>query len=214
MKLMTDLSECVQYLTEGTGESKSHYITGIFAQADTKNRNGRVYPVKVLDREVNRYVTEMVKTKRALGELNHPNSPTVNPERACHIITELKRDGTNFIGKAKILDTPVGRIVKTLLDEGVSIGVSTRGLGSLKERNGYNEVQDDFRMTAIDTVADPSAPDAFVTGIMESKEWVYVDGVFMEKEIDATKSFVKESHDVEAAKLLAFENFIRKIAGC
>lgn len=214
MKLITEISESVEYLTEDTNGSKSHFITGIFAQADTKNRNGRVYPIKVLDREVNRYVAEMVKTKRALGELCHPQSPSVNPERASHIITELTRDGSNFIGKAKILDTPVGRVVKTLLDEGVSIGVSTRGLGSLKERSGYNEVQDDFKMTAIDIVSDPSAPDAFVQGIMESKEWIFVDGQYVEQDIDRAKKIITESKRSEAAMLAVFEDFLSKIAKC
>ena len=176
MKLITELFETVEYLTEAkeTGE-KNHYIQGIFMQAEEINRNGRIYRLPIMEKEVNRYINDVVKHHRAYGELGHPASPQINLDRVSHIITELKRDGNNFIGKAKLTDTPMGNIAVGLLKSGASLGVSSRGMGSLKPtKEGVMEVQDDFRLaTAADIVADPSAPNAFVKGIMENVDWVY-----------------------------------------
>ncbi len=179
MRLIKEFNESINYITEESKDPKKPnvFIEGVFLQSDLKNKNGRVYPREIMQREVNRYVEENVKTKRAYGELGHPDGPTVNLDRVSHMITSLREDGSNYIGKAKIMDTPMGKIVKELISEGAQLGVSSRGLGSLKERNGINEVQDDFMLaTAADIVADPSAPDAFVSGIMEGREWVFVNG--------------------------------------
>ena len=178
MLLITELqqeTQAVEILDEATGK-KDWSLKGIFMQAETLNRNGRVYPHKVLKEEINKYIKEYVNTKRSIGELNHPASPVVNPERASHLITSLSEDGNNFIGEAKILNTPQGNIVKGLLEGGVRMGVSSRGLGSIKEVNGTPTVQSDFCLKCVDIVADPSAPDAFVNGIFEGAEWVYQDG--------------------------------------
>ena len=215
MKLITEEIVDVQYLVEEKNGKKEHYIQGIFMQAEQKNRNGRVYPQAVLSREVERYNQNYVQKNRAFGELGHPDSPTINLDRVSHMITSLKPEGNNFIGKAKILDTPNGRIVKSLLDGGASLGVSTRGVGSLKEGNGYKLVQDDFHLaTAADIVADPSAPDAFVQGIMESREWI-LDGTGW-KEVDyyTAKKQLQEAtkSDIEAVSLRIFENFMSKLA--
>lgn len=176
MKLVTEINEEIKFNVleeEGTGK-KSHFIEGIFLQGDIKNRNGRMYPSETLAKEVQRYNEEYVKQNRAYGELGHPNGPTINLERVSHMIKDLKQEGSNFVGKAKILDTPYGNIVKNLMDEGARLGVSSRGMGTIKERNGMNVVQDDFMLaTAADIVADPSAPQAFVNGVMEGVEWVY-----------------------------------------
>ena len=184
-------------------------------QANIKNRNGRVYPAEVLDKEVNRYVTENVQKNRAYGELGHPTSPTINLDRVSHMIKELTRDGDNFIGKAKIMtETPMGRIVKNLMDEGASLGVSSRGMGSLKNKNGAAEVQNDFYLaTAADIVADPSAPDAFVEGIMEGKEWVWDNGVIREATINDYKEAIEEapSKDLTEAKLKVWSDFLSKL---
>lgn len=212
-KLITELSESeISFISEAKDNSeKSYYISGIFAQGNQKNRNGRIYPTEILERQVIEY-NELISKKRSLGELNHPATPSVNPERASHLITELYRSGNDFVGKAKILDTPVGKIVKVLLDEGITIGVSTRGLGTVVGRNGINEVQNDYKMTAIDIVADPSAPDAFVRGIMESKEWVFVDGRYVEQDIDRAKMIIQESKRSEHAMMQVFEDFMKKIS--
>ena len=179
MKLITETTEDIQYIKEDKDGKTNLFIEGVFLQSDLKNRNGRVYPREIMQREVNRYVKESINKKRAMGELGHPDGPTINLDRVSHMITSLREDGSNYIGKAKILDTPMGNIVKNLIDEGASLGVSSRGLGTLKEKNGINEVQDDFVLsTAADIVADPSAPDAFVRGIMEHKEWVMVEGTW------------------------------------
>ena len=173
--LITEVfNEDCEVLTE-TNENgtKSHYISGIFMQGDIKNRNGRVYPSAVLEKEMKRYNEQFVKTKRALGELGHPDGPQINGDRVSHLITEMKRDGSNFIGKAKILGTPMGNIVKTFIDEGVKIGVSTRGLGSVKQNNGIMEVQNDFHLATVDVVTDPSGPDCFVEGIMENTQYFF-----------------------------------------
>lgn len=175
MKLITELNEAVSFQTEldeATGK-KSHYIEGIFMQGDIKNRNGRIYPTAVLEKEMNRYQTDFIDTKRAIGELGHPDGPTINGDRVSHLITEMRREGSNFIGKAKILGTPMGEIVKNLLDEGITVGVSTRGLGSVKPKNGIMEVQDDFHLATVDIVTDPSGPNCFVKGMMENVEFYY-----------------------------------------
>jgi len=165
--------DCEVLVETNENGSKSHYISGIFMQGDIKNRNGRVYPSAILEKEMNRYDTQFVKTKRALGELGHPDGPQINGDRVSHLITEMKRDGNNFVGKAKILGTPMGNIVKTFIDEGVKIGVSTRGLGSVKQNNGIMEVQNDFHLATVDIVTDPSGPDCFVEGIMENTQYYF-----------------------------------------
>ena len=216
MKLFTELVEDVQYITEANEKTgkKDMFIEGIFLQAGIKNRNGRMYPIDVLESEVSRYVRETVDKGRAYGELGHPAGPSINLDRVSHIITELKRDGNNFIGKAKILDTPNGKIVKSLLDGGASLGVSTRGVGSLRPHNGYQQVQDDFKLaTAADIVADPSAPDAFVQGIMEGKEWVFENGKWKEQEYYHAKKLITEASksEIESVALRIFENYISKL---
>ena len=186
MKLITEVYESIEYISEANenGE-KEYFIEGIFMQANKKNRNGRMYPTEVLEREVDRYNKEYVVKNRAFGELGHPQGPTINLERVSHMIKELKKDGDNFVGKAKIMDSPYGTIVKNLIKEGASLGVSSRGMGSLKSKNGVNEVQGDFYLaTAADIVADPSAPDAFVEGIMEGVEWVYEGGRWVEQFVE------------------------------
>ena len=194
MKLITETIEDVKLITEGTGDDKKLYIEGVFLQSELKNRNGRMYPFSVLEKEVNRYNEEYVETKRALGELGHPDGPTVNLDRVSHRITSLKAEGNNFIGKAQILDTPMGKIAKSLLGEGVQLGVSSRGMGSIDKREDVNVVMDDFMLaTAADIVADPSAPDAFVNGIMEGKEWVWNNGILQEKSIAKYQRYIDES---------------------
>jgi hypothetical protein len=215
MKLIAEEVLDVRYLVEENGKGgKDYFIEGIFMQAERKNRNGRVYPHQVLAKEVDRYNRDYVTKNRAFGELGHPDSPTINLDRVSHMITKLYPDGNNFIGKAKILDTPNGKIVKSLLDGGASLGVSTRGVGSLKPANGFQLVQDDFHLaTAADIVADPSAPDAFVRGIMEGAEWVLVNGKWTQQQYDAARKMINEAHrnDVEAVALKVFQNFISKL---
>ncbi len=216
MKLIKETVEQVKYLTEANENGKKNYfIEGIFLVGDTPNRNNRLYEMKTLRNEVARYNEEYVKTGRALGELGHPDTPTLNLERVSHMIVSLKEDGNTFIGKAKILDTPYGNIVKNFIDSGVQLGVSSRGLGSLVQaREGYNVVQDDFRLaTAADIVADPSAPGAFVNGIMEGKEWVYVEGRYLERDIQRAKQTIQKTpaKQIETVALQLFENFLRKL---
>lgn len=218
MKLIREYNEFSDsnFLVEqGLGQEKQYWIEGIFLQAEIKNRNGRVYPKEVMEKEVNRYMTENVQKNRAYGELGHPDSPTINLDRVCHMIKELRLEGNNYVGKAKIMDTPYGKIVKSLIDEGASLGVSSRGMGSLKTANdGTALVQGDFMLaTAADIVADPSAPDAFVQGVMEGREWMFVDGKFVEKDIEEVVETIKRasSKQLEEAKLYAFERFLRKI---
>lgn len=211
MKLITETIENVQVITEGTGDKKKLYIEGVFLQSELRNRNGRVYPFSVLEKEVNRYNEEYVKTKRALGELGHPDGPTVNLDRVSHRITELRSEGNNFIGKAQILDTPMGKIAKNLLDEGVQLGVSSRGMGSIDKREDANYVMDDFMLaTAADIVADPSAPDAFVNGIMEGKEWVWDNGILKESKVAKYQRYIDEStrQNLEERTLQVFQNFL------
>jgi len=218
MKLICEVNEDINYITEAKDESgkKSYFIEGVFMQGDIKNRNGRVYPAETLAKEVARYNKEYVEKKRAYGELGHPQGPTINLERVSHMITELKQDGSNFMGKAKIMtETPYGAIVKSLMDEGAQLGVSSRGMGSLKAgRAGAQEVQKDFYLaTAADIVADPSAPDAFVNGIMESKEWVWDNGVIREATVADYETQIKKASksDLESVKLKVFENFLSRL---
>ena len=174
MKLITEINESCEVITEAKDDGKKNYfIEGIFMQGDVKNRNGRIYPSETLEKEMARYQKEFIDPKRALGELGHPDGPTINGDRVSHLITDMRREGSDFFGKAKILSTPMGEIVKSLLDEGVKIGVSTRGLGSVKEKDGVMEVQKDFHLSTVDIVTDPSAPNAFVNGIMENREYYY-----------------------------------------
>ena len=217
MKLIKEVTEEIKYISELNEETgkKSHFIEGVFLQSNLKNRNGRMYPKEVMQKEVARYTKESIDKKRAYGELGHPDGPTVNLDRVSHMIVGLKEDGDNYIGRAKILDTPMGRIAKELIDEGASLGVSSRGLGSLKERNGVNEVQEDFMLaTAADIVADPSAPDAYVQGIMENKEWTFVNGIWQEKELEESKAKIRaaSTKELEAVKLEVFESFLTKLS--
>ena len=216
MKLIKEQIENIEYLVEESKDGKkSHFITGIFMQAEKQNRNGRMYPFNVLSKEVDRYNREYVNKNRAYGELGHPDTPSINLDRVSHMITQLYPDRTNFIGKAKIVDTPMGNIVRGLLDSGANLGVSTRGVGSLRAHNGYQLVQDDFKLaTAADIVADPSAPDAFVSGIMENVEWFYDNGNWkMAEAAEQTRRHIKtlSSREIEDTALKLFENFIRKI---
>ena len=211
MKLITEQIEDVKVITEGKGDDKKLYIEGVFLQAELKNRNGRVYPFKVLETEVNRYNEEYVKTKRALGELGHPDGPTVNLDRVSHRITSLSAEGNNFIGKAQILDTPMGKIAKSLLEDGVKLGVSSRGMGSIDRREDCNVVMDDFMLaTAADIVADPSAPDAFVNGIMEGKEWAWDNGILKETEVAKYKRYMDSAtrRNLEERTLNVFNEFL------
>jgi hypothetical protein len=193
MKLIREEIESIQVLTEESNGKKHFYITGPFLQADIKNRNGRIYESNILAKEVKRYNEQYVSKNRAMGELGHPDGPTVNLDRVSHKITSLTQEGSNFIGKAKILETPMGRIAGALLNDGVTLGVSSRGMGSLVNRNGANYVGEDFMLaTAADIVADPSAPDAFVQGIMEGKEWVWDNGLLKERDLNAAVQTLKE----------------------
>ena len=188
MKLIREEVEIVEVLVEEAGGKKNFYITGPFLQGDIKNRNGRIYESRILAKEVNRYNENFIQKGRAMGELGHPDGPTVNLDRVSHKITELYQDGSNFIGKAKVLSTPMGRIAEALLNDGVTLGVSSRGMGSLVQRDGANYVGEDFHLaTAADIVADPSAPDAFVQGIMEGKEWVWDNGLLKEREVELAR---------------------------
>jgi len=216
MKLIRETVEETKLIVEEKlGKGKQYFIEGVFLQSQIKNRNGRMYPESTMDREVGRYLKESVQSNRAYGELGHPDTPSINLDRVSHLIVDLRKEGTNWIGKAKILETPMGQIAKGLLDGGANLGVSSRAMGSLKMSNeGINIVQDDFMLsTAADIVADPSAPDAFVRGIMENKEWIFVDGKFVEQQIEEVRSFVKKtsSRNLEEAKIRAFQHFLSKI---
>ena len=211
MKLITETIEDVQVITEGKGDSKKLYIEGVFLQSELKNRDGRMYPFQVLQKEVNRYNEEYIKTSRALGELGHPDGPTVNLDRVSHRIVSLAEDGTNFRGKAQILDTPMGKIASSLLGEGVKLGVSSRGMGSIDKREDCNVVMDDFMLaTAADIVADPSAPDAFVNGIMEGKEWVWDNGILKETKAAKYQRYISDAtrQNLEERTLKVFDNFL------
>ena len=215
VKLFSEAVEDVEFLTETKKDGgKSYKIRGVFLQADIKNRNGRVYPMDILSKEVNKYNRNFIRENRAYGELGHPDGPTVNLERVSHITTSLVPDGKNFIGEAKILDTPMGKIVKNLMDEGCKLGVSSRGMGSLQQRNGANYVKDDFYLaTAADIVADPSAPNAFVEGVMEGKEWVWNNGALVESHIaELRKKFdVKQRLRQSNIEALEFAKFLKNL---
>jgi len=216
MKLITEEISQVKIITEGKGSNKTLHIEGVFLQGGIKNRNGRMYPVETLSKEVNRYCETFVNKGRALGELGHPDGPTVNLDRVSHKIVSLKQEGNNFVGKAKLLETPMGKIAKSLLGEGVMLGVSSRGVGSLKEdRDGCKVVGEDFQLaTAADIVADPSAPDAFVNGIMEGREWVWEGGILREQLAEKTKRSINtlvSSKSLEEHKLGLFQNFLNNL---
>ena len=216
MKLITEEVQKVKFISEGKGANKKLYIEGVFLQGDIKNRNGRLYPVSTLAREVNRYNEQFVNKGRALGELGHPDGPTVNLDRVSHKITSLRQEGKNFVGKAQLLSTPMGKIASSLIGEGVTLGVSSRGVGSLKMNNeGHNIVGEDFQLaTAADIVADPSAPDAFVNGIMEGKEWVWEGGSLREELASHTKRRINTLVDqkrLEEKKLELFNDFLSNL---
>ena len=215
VKLFSEAVEEVEYITEAKENGGKNYkIKGIFLQADIKNRNGRVYPMEVLEKEVGRYNKKFIKEKRAYGELGHPDGPTVNLERVSHMVTELYPDGKNFIGEAKIMETPMGKIVKNIIDEGGKLGVSSRGMGSLDQKNGANYVRDDFYLaTAADIVADPSAPNAFVEGIMEGKEWVWNNGALVEAElVELRRNFdVKKRQRNVKIEALEYAKFLKRL---
>ena len=214
MKLISEEIVDVQFVTEDTNGKKSHFIEGVFLQSDIRNRNGRMYPFDTLDREVSKYNENYIQRGRALGELGHPDGPTINLDRVSHKIVSLRAEGKNFIGKAKLLETPMGKIAKNLLDEGVKLGVSSRGLGSIERKGDVNIVKDDFMLsTAADIVADPSAPDAFVEGIMEGTEWVWDNGIWQQSDLEVAKRHIESSsmNDLTERKLKVFENFLRNI---
>ena len=214
VKLISEAVEDVEFITEEKKGGKDYKIRGIFMQADVKNRNGRVYPMEILRKEVTKYNKNFIQQNRAFGELGHPEGPTVNLERVSHMVTELHPDGKNFIGEAKIMETPMGKIVKNLIDEGTKLGVSSRGMGSLEQKNGANYVRDDFYLaTAADIVADPSAPNAFVEGIMEGKEWVWNHGSLVEAHVAEMKKVFDVKKRQRDAKIgaLAFANFLKKL---
>ena len=216
MKLICEVNEQdVQYITEANENGQKDYkIKGVFMQGEIKNRNGRVYPMQVLDEQVKKYNENYVKQNRAYGELGHPSGPTINLERVSHMITDLNKEGNNYIGEAKIMDTPYGKIVKNLMDEGAKLGVSSRGMGSLKQNGNSQVVQKDYHLaTAADIVADPSAPDAFVEGIMEGKEWIWDNGVLREAQVNEYREEIKKTSkaDLEGAKLKIFTDFLSKL---
>jgi len=216
MKLITEEISSVKFITEGKGAKKKMYIEGVFLQGNLKNRNGRMYPVDTLAKEVGRYSESFINKGRALGELGHPDGPTVNLDRVSHKITSLRQEGNNFVGKAQLLETPMGKIAKSLINEGVTLGVSSRGIGTLKEdRDGLKVVGEDFQLaTAADIVADPSAPDAFVNGIMEGKEWVWEGGTLREQFVDETKKRINTLVDqkaLEEHKLNLFNDFLSNL---
>jgi len=216
MKLIREVTETVNFVVENKlGKGKDYFIEGIFLQSELKNRNGRMYPEPVMDAEVGRYMESLVKQNRAYGELGHPDTPSINLDRVSHLIVDLRKEGTNYIGKAKIMETPMGNIARGLLDGGANLGVSSRALGSLRmNKEGVQVVQDDFMLsTAADIVADPSAPDAFVRGIMESVEWVFVDGKFEQRQIEETKKLIQKtpSKRLTEASISAFQNFLKNL---
>jgi hypothetical protein len=225
MKLITEVTEEVKYIAEEGSEGKKNlFIEGVFLQGNITNRNGRMYDINTLEKEVDRYHKENIDKNRAYGELGHPSGPSINLERVCMMIKSLKREGNNFIGKAKIMDTPYGNIVKNLMAEGATLGVSSRGMGSLKEVNGVNVVQDDFYLaTAADIVADPSAPDAYVNGVMEGVEWIWNNGVLkavapqkaeeLAQVAETHKEIIKETPkaDLAEAKIRVFQHFLSKL---
>ena len=215
MKLILEQQDSdISVITEAKQNGKTDFfIEGIFMMADSKNRNGRIYESKILQPAVEKYIEEQVKTGRAVGELNHPDGPTINLDKVSHLITSLRFEGTNVIGKAKILDTPMGQIVKGLLEGGVKLGVSSRGMGSLETRNGVNFVKGDFQLATVDIVQDPSAPSAFVNGIMEGVEWIYDNGILKPQEIEQIETEIKIPQKAQLAEAqgLVFQNFLSKL---
>ena len=215
MKLIREEIETAKVtITEGKNGKKSHFIEGVFLQGEIKNRNGRMYPISTLQREAASYNSKYIEKGRALGELGHPDGPTINLDRVSHLITSLKQEGNNYVGKARLLDTPMGNIAKNLIDEGVKLGVSSRGLGTIRERDGVKVVMDDFMLaTAADIVADPSAPDAFVNGIMEGKEWIYNNGSVQEQTVEQIKKRIDNAalNQMEQVKLSAFNQFMQSL---
>ena len=214
MKLITEEISNAEYIVEQKNGKKNYSIKGIFMQSDVKNRNGRIYPKEILQKEVHRYNREFIEKNRAFGELGHPDGPTVNLERVSHMIKALHPEGNNFIGEARVLDTPYGKIVKSLIDEGAKLGVSSRGMGTLANVGGANIVKDDFYLaTAADIVADPSAPDAFVEGVMEQRDWVWDNGVLTERNLNAWKREIESAkrHALAEAKIKVFKNFLKNL---
>ena len=215
MKLIREEIETAKVtITEGKNGKKSHFIEGVFLQGEIKNRNGRMYPISTLQREAANYNAKYIEKGRALGELGHPDGPTINLDRVSHLITSLKQEGNNYVGKARLLDTPMGNIAKNLIDEGVKLGVSSRGLGTIRERDGVKVVMDDFMLaTAADIVADPSAPDPFVNGIMEGKEWIYNNGSVQEQTVEQIKKRIDNAalNQMEQVKLSAFNQFMQQL---
>ena len=215
MKLIREEIETAKVtITEGKNGKKSHFIEGVFLQGEIKNRNGRMYPISTLQREAVNYNKKYIEKGRALGELGHPDGPTINLDRVSHLITSLKQEGNNYVGKARLLDTPMGNIAKNLVDEGVKLGVSSRGLGTIRERDGVKVVMDDFMLaTAADIVADPSAPDAFVNGIMEGKEWIYNNGSVQEQTVEQIKKRIDNAalNQMEQVKLSAFNQYLQSL---
>ena len=213
MKLIREEIETAKVtITEGKNGKKNHFIEGVFLQGEIKNRNGRMYPISTLQREAVNYNKKYIEKGRALGELGHPDGPTTNLDRLSHLITSLKQEGNNYVGKARLLDTPMGNIAKNLIDEGVKLGVSSRGLGTIRERDGVKVVMDDFMLaTAADIVADPSAPDAFVNGIMEGKEWIYNNGSVQEQKVEQIKKRIDNAalNQMEEVKLSAFSQYLQ-----
>lgn len=215
MKLITEMNEEVSYVVEGTENGKKKFaIEGVFMQSDTVNRNGRVYPRQILEGEVDRYNKKYVMERRALGELNHPSGPTVNLDKVSHLITDLRMEGKDVFGKAKLLETPCGQIAQSLIESGVKLGVSSRGMGSLKENRGFKEVQKDFMLSAVDIVADPSAPNAFVNGIMEGVEWVWENGVLKQEVIENYKNAIKRapSRELQETAVNVFTDFMNRLS--
>ena len=214
MKLITEHVDDVQFITEAKADgSKKYVIEGIFMQANKANRNGRMYPREILESAVNKYVTEQVSKGRAVGELNHPEGPTINLDKVSHKITELKWDGNNVIGKASILKTPMGQIVEGLLEGGVKLGVSSRGMGSLVQKNGASYVNGDFMLSTVDIVQDPSAPEAFVNGIMEGKDWIWDNGILVAQDIELIETEIKTARSISSSEveIRAFKNFLSKL---
>lgn len=214
MKLIREFTEDTQIITEEKNGVKQLFVEGIFLQSNIKNRNGRIYPQEIMDKEVQRYIKESINTNRAMGELGHPENPSINLDKVSHKIVSLVKEGNNWRGKALILDTPMGNIARGLIGGGVTLGTSSRALGTLKEQNGVKIVQNDFTLaTAGDLVADPSAPDAFLEGIMESKEWVFINGMFEEVDIDRTKKIIKSTKkaDLKEMSLKEFASFLNAI---
>ena len=214
MKLISEEIQNAEYLVEETNGKKDYKIRGVFLQSELQNRNGRVYPKDILEKEVKRYNAEFINKKRAFGELGHPDGPTINLDKVSHLITKLEEDGNNYVGRAKILSTPNGQIVRNLIDDGAKLGVSSRGLGSLEQKGGSQYVKDDFQLaTAGDIVADPSAPEAFVNGIMEGTEWVYENGLLTARQVDEMQTEIRnaKSNKLEEVKLNQWKRFVENL---